>query len=79
MFEEIAKNLDGLSSDEVTLSDARGSLEFVTAVYDSSIKEKIYIYQLRRKTHFTNLGSQKINKIFRFLEFHYQFYRDHIL
>ena len=40
MFEEIAKNLDGLSSDEVTLSDARQSLEFVTAVYDSSFQKK---------------------------------------
>ena len=40
MFEEIAKNLDGLSSDEVTLLDARGSLEFVTAVYDSSHQGK---------------------------------------
>src|SRR6056300_1634454 len=40
MFEEIAKNLDGLSSDEVTLSDARGSLEFVTAVYNSSFQSK---------------------------------------
>ena len=40
MFEEIAKNLDGLTSDEVTLSDARQSLEFVTAVYDSSNQGK---------------------------------------
>ena len=40
MFEEIANNLDGLSSDEVTLLDARGSLEFVTAVYDSSHQGK---------------------------------------
>ena len=40
MFDEIAKNLDGLTSDEVTLSDARGSLEFVTAVYDSSHQGK---------------------------------------
>ena len=40
MFDEIAKNLDGLTSDEVTLSDARGSLEFVTAVYDSSNQGK---------------------------------------
>ena len=44
MFEEIAKNLDGLTSDEVTLSDARGSLEFVTAVYNSSFQNKnIYL------------------------------------
>ena len=44
MFDEIAKNLDGLTSDEVTLSDARQSLEFVTAVYDSSHQRKnIYL------------------------------------
>ena len=36
MFEEIANKLDGSPSDEVTLSDARKSLEFVTALYDSS-------------------------------------------
>ena len=36
MFDEVAKKLDGSSSDEVTLSDARKSLEFVTAVYQSS-------------------------------------------
>ena len=40
MFEEIANKLDGSSSDEVTLSDARNSLEFVTAVYDSSRQNK---------------------------------------
>ena len=40
MFEEIGKNLDGLTSDEVTLSDSRQSLEFVTAVYDSSNQGK---------------------------------------
>jgi hypothetical protein len=79
MFEEIANKLEGLSSDEVTLSDARQSLEFVTAVYDSSNKEKIYFYLLRGKIHFTNLGSQKINKIFRFLEFDCLSYKDHIL
>jgi predicted dehydrogenase len=36
MFNEIANKLDGKNSDEVTLLDARKSLEFVTAVYDSS-------------------------------------------
>ena len=36
MFEEIANKLGGYNSDEVTLSDARKSLEFVTAVYSSS-------------------------------------------
>ena len=40
MFEEIANKLDGITSDEVTLLDARKSLEFVTAVYDSSRQGK---------------------------------------
>ena len=40
MFEEIANKLDGTSSDEVTLLDARKSLEFVTAVYASSRQNK---------------------------------------
>ncbi len=40
MFEEIANKLDGFTSDEVTLLDARKSLEFVTAVYDSSRQNK---------------------------------------
>ena len=41
MFEEIANKLNGLSSEEVTLRDARNSLEFVTAVYASSRQNKI--------------------------------------
>lgn len=40
MFDEIANKLDGSSSDEVKLSDARKSLEFVTAVYNSSRQNK---------------------------------------
>tara|TARA_B100000029_G_scaffold515382_1_gene622066 strand:- start:282 stop:1358 length:1077 start_codon:yes stop_codon:yes gene_type:complete len=40
MFDEVANKLDGKSSDEVTLSDARQSLEFVTAVYNSAREEK---------------------------------------
>ncbi len=40
MFEEIANKLNGTTSDEVTLLDARKSLEFVTAVYDSSRQGK---------------------------------------
>ena len=40
MFDEIANKLDGKASDEVTLLDARKSLEFVTAVYNSSRQEK---------------------------------------
>ena len=44
MFDEIGKKLDGFNSDEVTLFDARESLEFVTAVYNSSRKGKnIYL------------------------------------
>ena len=40
MFDEIGKKLDGYTSDEVTLSNARDSLEFVTAVYNSSREGK---------------------------------------
>ena len=40
MFHEIANKLDDKSSDEVGLSDARKSLEFVTAVYQSSRQNK---------------------------------------
>ena len=40
MFNEIANKLDNKSSDEVDLSDARKSLEFVTAVYQSSRQNK---------------------------------------
>tara|TARA_B100001121_G_scaffold14572_1_gene11805 strand:+ start:1849 stop:2949 length:1101 start_codon:yes stop_codon:yes gene_type:complete len=40
MFDEIANKLDGCQSDEVRLIDARKSLEFVTAVYDSSRHNK---------------------------------------
>ena len=40
MFNEIANKLDDKSSDEVDLSDARKSLEFVTAVYQSSRQNK---------------------------------------
>ena len=40
MFNEIANKLDDKSSDEVSLSDARKSLEFVTAVYQSSRQNK---------------------------------------
>ena len=36
LFEQIANKLDGIKSEEVTLDDARKSLEFVTAVYSSS-------------------------------------------
>ena len=40
MFNEIANKLDGFFSDEVKLLDARKSLEFVTAVYNSSRQGK---------------------------------------
>ncbi len=40
MFDEIANKLDEKKSDEVTLLDARKSLEFVTAVYNSSRQGK---------------------------------------
>ena len=40
MFDEIANKLDGKISDEVTLKDARKSLEFVTAVYNSYRQNK---------------------------------------
>ena len=40
MFDEIANKLDGYPSQEVTLKDARRSLDFVTAVYDSSRQNK---------------------------------------
>ena len=40
MFEEIANKLDKKISEEVTLLDARRSLEFVTAVYNSSRQGK---------------------------------------
>ena len=40
MFDEIANKLDVKTGDEVKLSDARRSLEFVTAVYNSSRENK---------------------------------------
>ena len=40
MLNEIANKLDGYPSDEVTLLDARKSVEFVTAVYKSSKQNK---------------------------------------
>ena len=49
MLEEIANKLEGLSSDEVTLSDARQSLEFVTAVYDSFQQGKNIYLPIKRE------------------------------
>ena len=44
LFEQIANKLDGIESDEVTLKDARKSLEFVTAVYNSyRTEQNIYL------------------------------------
>ena len=51
IFDEIGKKLDGYTSDEVTLSDARGSLEFVTAVYDSSRQEKNIYLPISKDNH----------------------------
>jgi len=54
MFEEIANKLDGSPSDEVTLSDARNSLEFVTAVYASSRQNKIIEIPIDKKNKLYN-------------------------
>ena len=54
MFSEIANKLDGSISDEVTLLDARKSLEFVTAVYESSRKNKIITLPLTSKNKLYN-------------------------
>jgi predicted dehydrogenase len=79
MFQEIAKNLDGLSSDEVTLSDARGSLEFVTAVYNSSFQGKNIYLPIDKENPLYKSWVPKINRIFKPLELDCLFYRDHIL
>jgi hypothetical protein len=54
MFEEIANKLDGSPSDEVTLLDARNSLEFVTAVYASSRQNKIIEIPIDKKNKLYN-------------------------
>ena len=54
MFEEIANKLNGLPSDEVTLTDARNSLEFVTAVYASSRQNKIIEIPIDKKNKLYN-------------------------
>ena len=54
MFEEIANKLNGLPSDEVTLRDARNSLEFVTAVYASSRQNKIIEIPIDKKNKLYN-------------------------
>ena len=54
MFEEISNKLNGLPSDEVTLSDARNSLEFVTAVYASYSQNKIIKIPVDKKNKFYN-------------------------
>jgi len=64
IFDEIGKKLDGYTSDEVTLSDARGSLEFVTAVYDSSRQEKNIYLPISKDNPLTNLGFQRLNNDF---------------
>ena len=62
MFDEIANKLDGKKSDEITLSDARKSLEFVTAVYNSFREEKILIFQYQKKMHYIIPGFQNNEK-----------------
>jgi predicted dehydrogenase len=54
MFQEIANKLDGFPSDEVTLLDARKSLEFVTAVYASSRTSKNVSLPLMKENIFYN-------------------------
>ena len=54
MFEEIANKLNGLPSDEVTLKDARNSLEFVTAVYTSSRQNKTIKIPINKKNKLYN-------------------------
>ncbi len=54
MFEEIANKLNGLPSDEVTLTDARNSLEFVTAVYASSRQNKTIEIPIDKKNKLYN-------------------------
>ena len=72
MFNEIANKLDGKNSDEVKLSDARKSLEFVTAVYDSSRQEKNVNLPIKKDNPLYNswlpqntLGDLKTKKDFR--------------
>ncbi len=54
MFDEIANKLDGSKSDEVTLLDARKSIEFVTAVYTSSRQNKNIHLPLKKNNPFYN-------------------------
>ena len=54
MFDEIANKLDGAPSDEITLLDARNSLEFVTAVYVSSRQNKNIKLPINKNDPFYN-------------------------
>jgi len=54
MFDEIANKLNGTTSDEVKLLDARKSLEFVTAVYNSSLENKTIKFPINRENLFYN-------------------------
>ena len=54
MFDEIANKLDGSNSDEVTLLDAKRSIEFVTAVYESSRQNKNIKLPIRKNSHLYN-------------------------
>ncbi len=54
MFEEISNKLNSLPSEEVTLADARNSLEFVTAVYASSRQNKVIEIPINKKNKLYN-------------------------
>ena len=61
MFDEIANKLDGSISDEVKLIDARKSLEFVTAVYNSFRLKKNIKLPISKDNEFYDSWLPKIN------------------
>ena len=54
MFDQIANKLDGKNCDVVTLMDARKSIEFVTAVYESSRANKVIKFPLNKESPLYN-------------------------
>ena len=54
MFDQIANKLDGKNCDVVTLMDARKSIEFVTAVYESSRANKVIKFPLDKESPLYN-------------------------
>ena len=60
MFDEIANKLDGNKSDEVTILDARKSLDFVTGVYDSSRQGKSVNLPIKKDNPLYNSWLPKI-------------------